>query len=603
MLIYMDAVDIAILAFTIMPITSLLTDGLIQIIARCRTYTFGSAENEDFTILVPIYGNIKYLENVDYLRQYGQKVTLCTTGDERPEFYQQLRDIADANGFRIFRDEPANSYKALKASERRATSGTIRDRLIRNALATVGTSYVVPLDADTTSRRSISKLIGELESHGWDIASVMIVPNNRNGSILTKLQYHEYRATMQLRLVAPWMISGACHVAKTAALRDIMDHHSLFFQGNDVEIGLIAATRGYKIGHIPFEIYTSVPATFTGWFRQRLAWAGGEFRLFITNFRFVLKHPLWWAYGGVIAIMLFPLRWRSFMVPLTALLSILISYSLLVMVIHIRTRDRWLLLMPFYLMFNSLVLTPLGILWYFKVICQDKNLGVIRPGRSIWRSIALRSKIIGTITVSLLVILAICGYVISNENRHYTTANAAPLEVPNGLNMLVNPGFEIGNDGAADRWYTEQFDTSGVVIYSLVTSGVVEGSYAQHISYVGTSGDHNAKTELFQGVYELDRSYGPGDVLTFSMHISGSLDKCAALIGIEGFQRDGGEWINEQDLFLLGVTDTPQQFSVYYELPPGCGSVAVYIQFNDIYPKSSFSITIDNAILSKTSGF
>ena len=48
-----------------------------------------------------------------------------------------------------------------------------------------------------------------------------------------------------------------------------------------METGLIAVARGYKVGHIPFEVLTAVPPTFKGWFRQRLAWAGGEFRLFI----------------------------------------------------------------------------------------------------------------------------------------------------------------------------------------------------------------------------------------------------------------------------------------------------------------------------------
>ncbi len=278
---------LAILAFTIMPLSAILLDFIAQIYAHHRRYTFTCLSNNNFTIIVPIYGNIKYLENVDYLRQYSRKVILCTTGDETKEFYQQLEKIADDNGFRIFRDEPADSYGRTDANQQRATSGTIRDRLIRNVLlAKVKTEYVVPLDADTTTRQPISLLVGEMVLDGWDIASVRLVPSNRDESVLTRLQYHEYSATMQLRYIAPWMISGACHIAKTEVLRDIMGRHSLFFQGNDVEIGLIASTLGYKVGHIPFEVSTTVPATFKGWYRQRLAWAGGEFRLFITNFKY-----------------------------------------------------------------------------------------------------------------------------------------------------------------------------------------------------------------------------------------------------------------------------------------------------------------------------
>jgi hypothetical protein len=55
------------------------------------------------------------------------------------------------------------------------------------------------------------------------------------------------------------MISGACHVAKTAVLHDIMNRHSLFFQGNDVAAGMIATARGYQSGHIPFDARTEVP--------------------------------------------------------------------------------------------------------------------------------------------------------------------------------------------------------------------------------------------------------------------------------------------------------------------------------------------------------
>ena len=171
---------------------------------------------------------------MDYLHQYGKKVVLCTTGDETQEFYQKLQKIADEHDFRIFRDGPINSTGHVMANHERATSGTIRDRLVRNALVkVVRTEYVVPIDADTTTKRPISFLVGEMLLHGWDIASIKLVPSNREESTLTKLQYHEYLSTMQLRFIAPWMISGACHVARLSVLRDIMLHHSLFFQGND----------------------------------------------------------------------------------------------------------------------------------------------------------------------------------------------------------------------------------------------------------------------------------------------------------------------------------------------------------------------------------
>ena len=80
---------------------------------------------EDFDILVPIYGEIRYLENVDFLRPYRDRVVLCTTTDETAEFDAALDRLARENCFRIFRgvvDRAASTGK-------RATGGTVRDRL------------------------------------------------------------------------------------------------------------------------------------------------------------------------------------------------------------------------------------------------------------------------------------------------------------------------------------------------------------------------------------------------------------------------------------------------------------------------------------------
>jgi hypothetical protein len=371
-----------IVMIALLPAFSILVDFAGVICARFKRYSIFGVSDDDFTLLVPIYGDVKYLENVEYLRQYGEKVVLCTTGEETQEFYQQLQEIAVKNGFRIFRDERDSSRSIQKANQPRATSGTIRDRLIRNALLNVvSTKYVVPIDADTTTSMPIHLLVGELAHQGWDIASIKLVLSNRDESVLTKLQYHEYDMAMQLRFIAPWMISGACHVAKAEVLRDVMSRHSLFFQGNDVEMGLIAKALGYKVGFIPFEVLTAVPSTKTGWWRQRLAWSGGEFRLFIINFKFVLSHPFWWLYGGMISIALFPLRWYYIIDLPIVFLAIFSIYYVLVVALHHRTMDRWVFVMPLYGLFSSLILTPLGVIWYFMMAKKDNNYGYIRPHR------------------------------------------------------------------------------------------------------------------------------------------------------------------------------------------------------------------------------
>lgn len=366
--------------FVLMPFLAVFIDTVAAARAKSQHYKLGNTHHYDFSVIVPIYGNMKYLENADYLSQYGNKVILCTTGTEAPEFYDAFKKICQERDFRYFIDAPTDSSKAKSMTKLRATSGTIRDRLIRNVLESeVKTTYVVPIDADTLTPKPLSLLVGELVKRNLDIASIRLILANPDESLLTRLQNHEYQLAMQLRFVAPWMISGACHVAKTSVLRDIMHRHSLFFQGNDVEVGLIAVSRGYKIGHIPFEVSTAVPATLRNWYRQRLAWAGGEFRLFLPNFRFVIQHPFFWVYGGILSILVSPLRWISLAHPSVILLEIFGLYALIRILLHWSTRDRWLLLMPIYTLFSSLIMTPIGIPWYFVMAKKDKNMGIIRP--------------------------------------------------------------------------------------------------------------------------------------------------------------------------------------------------------------------------------
>ncbi|MET9019306.1 glycosyltransferase family 2 protein [Actinopolymorpha sp. NPDC004070] len=370
-----------VLAVVAVPVLAVAVDALASLRARGRVYAFaGTRANSDFEVLVPIWGDIRYLENADYLAAHGNRVVLCTPSGESDDFYSDLYALARQHGFRVF----VASFTAPRTGGRRATSGTVRDRLIRDALNLVRAKYVVPLDADTTTVRPLDVLVGELERQGADLASVRLVPLNSD-TLLARLQHYEYRLAMQFRFLASWLVSGACHVARTEVLADVMSRHSLFFQGNDVEVGLIARALGYRVAHIPFEVPTTVPATPRGWWWQRLAWAGGEFRLFVVNARFVTRHPWFWVYGGVITIALAPLRWLAVDGVVTSftlyssLLCALVLYAGLVAYLHWKHRGPVLLLVPFYMLFVSLVMPLLGVLWYVRMAWQDRNLGIIRP--------------------------------------------------------------------------------------------------------------------------------------------------------------------------------------------------------------------------------
>ena len=339
----------------------------------------GSSDN--FSVLVPIYGDMRYLTNKDYLATYANKVVLCTTSGESDEFYQEFDAVARQYGFQSYR----SPYVPVTQSKgRRRTGGVIRDRVIRDVLFSdvkLG-RYTICMDADTTTPDRLEKLAGALEASEADFASIELVPQEQ-GNFLVQLQRHEYRQSMRMRFLLPWMLSGACHIGKTRVFQQIMGRHSLFFQGNDVEAGLLGDQLGYEAVHIPFKVDTEVPHKLKPWWRQRIAWSGGEFRLFITNIRYIIKHPFLWVYGGLITIMTIGLRWSSVVQPTWILLVVAALYYLYTLWIHWSHRNKWLLLMPIYSLFNSLIVVPIGLVWYFVMAIPEKNFGVINPKREV----------------------------------------------------------------------------------------------------------------------------------------------------------------------------------------------------------------------------
>jgi hypothetical protein len=331
--------------------------------------------NEDFTVLVPIYGSVRYLENVAFLRPYGERVVLVTTTSESAEFNEAINEIAAVNGFRLFR---AHVQRNPAKRGGRNTSGTVRDRIIREASETcVRSEYVVCIDADTVTNEPLGQIVGALESNGLDLASVRLVPSNTH-RLLGRLQGHEYRMVMRLRRILPWVCSGAFQVARAHAYREIMKRHSLFFQGNDVELGLIGDEMGLKVGHLTFDVPTAVPDSPAGWVRQRVAWSGGEFRLFIANPQLALQHPFYFFYGAIVVIVMVPLRWLTLMTPGYDLITVFIIYWSILVLINWRHRDWALMVYPFYGMFNSLVLVPVGIVSYLWMAIPEGNWGWIR---------------------------------------------------------------------------------------------------------------------------------------------------------------------------------------------------------------------------------
>ena len=133
---------------------------------------------------------------------------------------------------------------------------------------------------------------------------------------------------------------------------------------------------------MPFEVPTAVPETLKAWWRQHLAWAGGEVRLFVVNAKLGLRHPFFWAYGLLITILLLPLRWTALIQGNSVLIAMFALYVILGLYLHWAHRDFALLLMPIYAMFISLIWFCLAMDVLRRMAYRSRNAGIIQvPNR------------------------------------------------------------------------------------------------------------------------------------------------------------------------------------------------------------------------------
>ncbi len=252
--------------------------------------------SDDFTILIPIFGHMRYLRNITFLKQYAKRTVLCTTTKESKEFNVQIEAIAHQYRFGIYRSDVVlaserhkpNPWKLFTNTLHGKTNNEIqssdlgavinkeiaRDEIIRDSFSVVKTNYCIFLDGDTTADQDLGQLVQYVYDRKYDICSVRVLAS-REKTIMEKLQGVEYRLAMDARKIYPWLTSGASMVARTDVIKDIMSHHSLFFSGGDIEIGKLAKLLKYNVGHAHFVFWTDVPETFKTWFKQRLAWSGG----------------------------------------------------------------------------------------------------------------------------------------------------------------------------------------------------------------------------------------------------------------------------------------------------------------------------------------
>ena len=116
------------LTFFFLPVAWMLIDSIGGLRAKhSAAVNVGSYIEEDFAVLVPIYGNIAYLENIPLPRRLWQPRRALHHNPRVRRVQYGLQEIAAAHGFRTFHTDAARTG----TPGQRATGGTIRDTVIR----------------------------------------------------------------------------------------------------------------------------------------------------------------------------------------------------------------------------------------------------------------------------------------------------------------------------------------------------------------------------------------------------------------------------------------------------------------------------------------
>jgi glycosyltransferase involved in cell wall biosynthesis len=124
---------------------------------------------------------------------------------------------------------------------------------ISRALAFVQTPYVLCLDADTWFSGKAEMLAQELErlmALEVDVAAFRLEPCGKDGSLIVDLQVAEYAFfTDAARRAFDFVgnVNGAAAFWRTCTLRQVVAHHSLLFEGDDLEATLIAQELGARV--------------------------------------------------------------------------------------------------------------------------------------------------------------------------------------------------------------------------------------------------------------------------------------------------------------------------------------------------------------------
>ena len=312
----------------------------------------GREKSQDFTIVVPVFGHPRYFDGERLLR-YRHKVLVAM--ETSAPLMAAFADELEADGWRI---------------ERLVIEDPNPATLVAAALPAVATTYTFRLDADTAIGDDVAAAVAAADAAGADLCSIKCAVENRT-NVVTKLQALEYRMAMLSRHFRPWLTSGACFLARTDALRQIMARHSNWTPGEDIETGRTALALRMRIRHLDMVVHTEAPDSWRALLRQRRLWWAGSFRhWWINGDRNLLHLPVMTSYYLIAIWASWYFKWWTMLSPeafVSSLPLVYFAYLFATVTSNLQVISPWMVVFPFYALAQVVVMPPLGALKYFEV--------------------------------------------------------------------------------------------------------------------------------------------------------------------------------------------------------------------------------------------
>jgi cellulose synthase/poly-beta-1,6-N-acetylglucosamine synthase-like glycosyltransferase len=316
-----------------------------------------SESSDDYTIVVPLFGDPSYFRNRAELAPYKDNVLLAI--DVRRRSMRRFANRLEEEGWRVCRCRPRTPSPPS---------------LVLRALRDVTTEYVIRLDGDSRPVGDLGRAIAGAARARSDLCSVTVLPSRRI-TAAEHLQSVEYACAMRGRRLRPWQTSGACIVGRVEVLETLLRLHSRWFAGEDIETGILARQLRLRIHHLDLKVQTDVPSTFRGLFAQRRSWWAGSFRITWVNVDWALHAPVTLAYSAGFVWLGFVAKSVGLLTAVEAVPLIALVYTAITLISNWEVRDRWMVVYPYYSLLQATVMPLLGLARYLTMARAHGNLG------------------------------------------------------------------------------------------------------------------------------------------------------------------------------------------------------------------------------------